>query len=370
MPTRPASFVLAFTLALAASGSAQAAAGLRGWPRLQGGETEPLCKQALALGRVVHRSTAANLNGVIEAPTDFPSANTFRRVEQDLTGGGGVSAEETVFSIQSKGVGLPTTLYWQSQERSGWRIAIADQPAGSQGDKFSTFFLRDNTQPGAVWDALSDAPPREGAPTPVTDGWYPPLVLRDRMSGADWLILQGESYTVLAPWVVLTPKTGATPLCEVAFRPPFKRATSPLPIAVRRLAAGLDDALGPGRDEGTLHPTARIRIAMSVAWANTALRPWAVADDAYNARAEVDAELARWAEGVPRRQAERAAIRAALAPAERALAGYYSRTYHVAPAKAAAMSRFALDVIYRGHFVFHRDEEPARASNPWPADVR
>jgi hypothetical protein len=40
--------------------------------------------------------------------------------------------------------------------------------------------------------------------------------------------------------------------------------------------------------EGTLQPTARIKNLVEQAWANAAMRPWALKRDPYNSRAEVD----------------------------------------------------------------------------------
>jgi len=80
--------------------------------------------------------------------------------------------------------------------------------------------------------------------------------------------------------------------------PDVKTAIDLLPSPVRKLAGLLDETLGSGQNEGTLQPTARQRIAVGHTWANIAVRPWVVQKSAYNTRAEVDANLKKWALGV------------------------------------------------------------------------
>jgi hypothetical protein len=189
------------------------------------------------------------------------------------------------------------------------------------------------------------------------------------------VLIRGEPYDVLGSWRVLTPEHGRAALCEVEFHPAFKASPSLLPAEVRRLAALFDDALGPGRDEGTLHPTAALRLGTSIEWANAAVRPWALSDNAYNSRADVEAGLDKWAEGVPKRAAVRAAIKAHWPMAEKALQRFYSDTYGVRPEVALQMARFALDTIYRGNFTFSRSstanpDDLPRPANPWPGSVR
>ena len=89
----------------------------------------------------------------------------------------------------------------------------------------------------------------------------------------------------------------------------------------------------------------------------------------------MDAGLDKWAEGVPKRAAVRAAISAHWPIAEEALQRFYSDTYGVRPDVALQMARFALDTIYRGNFTFSRSatanpDDLQRAANPWPANVR
>jgi hypothetical protein len=123
--------------------------------------------------------------------------------------------------------------------------------------------------------------------------------------------------------------------------------------AVRELAAALDEALGPGTGEGTLHQTAAVRDEVAREWANASLRPWALTDPPYNSRGEVDRGLAEWARGVAAREALLRRIKASYPAAERELARYYAARFERSPA-LAQLARTALDHMFRSYFVFSK----------------
>jgi len=103
-----------------------------------------------------------------------------------------------------------------------------------------------------------------------------------------------------------------------------------LPQPVSNLARKLDEALGPGNDEGTLQPTAWIRLGVQHLMANAALRPWALSEaDAYHTSREVDSGLVGWAKGNHARSRLYDEIRKAYPAAEKSLAANYATAYGV-----------------------------------------
>src|SRR5262249_23702326 len=129
------------------------------------------------------------------------------------------------------------------------------------------------------------------------DSWQRPWLIRDPATGAVVAIDTQHPAEVLADWIVYRNANGAPEAaCHIAFRPPVKRTRDLLPTArLRTLAALLDDILGvPARDEGTLQPTARIRVAAAQAWGNVALRPWAI-EEPHNSEQEITDGLKQWA---------------------------------------------------------------------------
>jgi hypothetical protein len=146
-----------------------------------------------------------------------------------------------------------------------------------------------------------------------------------------------------------------------------------LPAAVRRFAALADEALGPGKNEGTLRPTARIRGRLAHQWTTISERPWALTATPYNSREEVDAGLAVWAKGVPSRDRLLRQLRASLAPAEEELANYLGTRFAITERDAREFSAYAIDHMLRSHFTFHSDAGGYARNpsvTPWPASVR
>jgi hypothetical protein len=117
----------------------------------------------------------------------------------------------------------------------------------------------------------------------------------------------------------------------------------------------LDEALGPGTGEGTLHQSARIRTTVDKEWANAAQRPWALTSTPYNSRAEVDAGLREWARGNGARARLLRRIRALYPGAERDLAAYYARRRSGRSGSPSALARKALDHMFRTYFVFSKN---------------
>jgi hypothetical protein len=341
------------------------------WPRLTGERDNPQCQQAYRLATSAFHSTNTSLAWPIDAPKDLGSTFSVYRRTVDISGGDALANDPKTFSRvePTAAFGRPAPVFWQIEPRDGHRLAVVDQPSGWRGDRYSIYLLDATTPPDAV---LADAGREVGRRfSPILDEqWTPPLVLSDVRSGTVWFFNPGEPYPFLPEWRVHTVEKGTlrSP-CVVAFRPEMKTAVSLLPEPVRRLAASLDDALGPGADEGTLHPTARIRIDVAQGWANASLRPWAVSDHVYNTREQVEAGLRGWASGSSRRTAVYRAIQRDYPAAERALATYYERRFKLSSRQAHEQASYVADLMLRSYFFFHVVDAEGYAQgarNPWP----
>ncbi|MAG67701.1 MAG: hypothetical protein CMK74_17855 [Pseudomonadales bacterium] len=309
---------------------------------------EPVCEQVRQLAEAVYASTAPRLYAPQVLPEPFAGRWQLGALQADISAGaplhhGGVFVHESDAQGRDR--------YVTQANAQGQQLVVEQQPRGWQGDVYS-----------ARWRSLA-------APDALLleDSWRPPLVFTSDQGL--WLVTLGEPYQVLAPWRVFSADS-AQPACVLGFRPP----ASALPAAVDRLTALLDQALGPGLNEGTLQPTARIRLAAAHLLGNLAQRPWALdATAAYNRRATVDAALREWADQAPEHWLLLDKLDAHYAPAEQALADYYQKVFGAPDDDAQQMAAWVLDLLYRVWFVFPAAEsQPVSvpSSNPWPAHLR
>ena len=362
-------------LVLTVSAQAQAAAHGHGWPQLTGDTRNPVCRQAYRLAKAAFRSPAFQLQGPFAPSPDLGSTFSVYRAEADISGGDGLASDDKAFEA----ISLPEnggTLFWQRAPGGGARVAVLETHFNWQGDIYTTFVLPTSVSRDAlIQGAVRDHPGREIGIEPLFGGfrWNPPLVLTDMTSGVAWIIDLGEPYEALPDWRVFAVSGGtARSPCSIAFRPKVKSTVSLSPAAVRGFAASLDEALGPDADEGTLHPTARIRIAVANGWANAHVRPWAVVTGGYNSHEEVEAGLKLWAAGSKARTGIYRPIRAQYGPAGRAMAADYAQRFGLSPRDARAAGRFVIAAMFREYFTFHREAgEPVKPEpTPWPAGKR
>lgn len=362
-------------LLLAALALAGGPAEARFDPQIIGEAAHPQCRQALAMARQAFRSTSASLLWPIVAPEG--SRITLAPNVEELSGGDALTADPSVFDrIESDPLVYSFVIYWQREPSFGKRIAVVDRARGWRGDWFTVHLLAptvtvdrlskqvlDEASSGTTWGLFE--------PVLGDNRWLPPLFLKDGSSGMDWFIDRGNSWDVQADWAVYTiGDEGLNSACRVRFASP--KGLQRLPPAVRRLAALLDEALGPGNDEGTLQPTARIRGDVEDGWANAGSRPWALTDRPYNTRAEVERGLAEWTRHVPARKRVYRAIQRAYPEAERGLARYYVQNFGLSAEVARTFSRYAVDHMLRAYFVFPAGgfRYPGVEATVWPENVR
>ena len=321
-----------------------ASVALAGWgATVQGSEAS--CEQARQLAEAVYASSAPRLYAPQSLPEPFAERWQLGALQTDISAGAPLYHGDA-FERAPDALGR----YRYVAHLDGRQLIVEQRPRGWQGDVYSDLLRGANTP-----DTLL-----------LEDSWRPPLVFAD--DHGMWLVTQGEPYQVLSPWRVFS-ASGAQPACVLGFR----AHAGPLPAAVDRLTALLDEALGPGLNEGTLQPTARIRLAAAHLLGNLAQRPWALdAATAYNSRATVDAALREWADQAPEHRVLLDKLDAHYRPAEQALADYYQRVFGAPDDAARAMAAWALDLLYRVWFVFPAAEERVRvpSSNPWPAHLR
>ena len=327
-------------------------------PRLVGKVSDPGCGVALELATAAFKSESPSLYWPIAQPADGDAKVILRQNGLDISGGDAVDADPAQFTAiqQTLANYYSVTTFWAKQAPGGNRIAVVDQPHGWRGDRYAVYVLNTDAPPERLAAQLRPiAEGRDPAIAPLVDfQWSVPLVLHDRRSGKHWVIDRGEPSEVMPDWRVhIVSAAGPTQPCRVTFGLP-ESPLAGLPPAVRRLSEALDEALGPGNDEGTLQQTARIRITVAKDWANAALRPWALTDEPYNNRAEVAAGLAAWSRANSARTALLRRIYRLQPWAELALATYYQDRLRYSPASADKLSREVIDHMVRTYFVFSK----------------
>jgi hypothetical protein len=327
-------------------------------PKIVGKANDLNCRVALELATAAFKSDSSSLDWPIAQPASDVAKITLRQNDLDISGGQAVEADGAQFTAirQSLGDHYSVTTFWAKQSSGGNRLALVDQPHGWRGDLYAVYLLDAAVTPEMFAAQLRPiAEGRESVVAPLLGyQWSIPIILQNERSGEHWLIDRGEPGYVMPDWRVhVVSTTEESQPCRIDFglhQKPFGE----LPSAVRRLAAALDEALGPGNDEGTLQQTAGIRIAVHKAWANAALRPWALTDEPYNNPAEIAAGLASWSRANVARTALLHKIERARSSVEVALAAYYSTHLKYSTASARRLSRQAIDHMVRTYFVFSK----------------
>jgi hypothetical protein len=350
---RKAIEALAFTLVAAAVCPAIGKAA----PVLAGYRADPRCRQALEMARQAFDASSPSLQWPVPRVSRPGMKIILSQDREDISGGHALAADPAAFEAIRPGPAEGSAvIYRRKSAAAAAAYAVADMLFNWRGDEYSLYVLG----PGDLDRLTRQLTGRQSGPKDLlepalAETWTPPIVLAGGPAGSDWLIDRGASWDALADWQVHS--IGArhlTSLCRISFGLPKGGGLSRLPLEVRALAAAADEALGPGSDEGTLQPTAGIRISVARGWANAALRPWAVRNTPYNSRSEVDRGLDAWARLDSRRGALRDRIARTRRRAEIPLASYYAVHFGKNPASARRLSRAVLDTMLRSYFVFPR----------------
>lgn len=340
------------------------------------------CHVSYDMATAAFNATDAQLYWPIAAPDAHVATVALGRKAFDISGGDGLAVDSAVFTALPKpdNERIGTAIFWQRQPKGGKRVVVVETPHSWQGSRYTLFAVnaalaqedfidqhRAARRDGFSQNEASDLVPVLG------ERWQPPLIMRDSGSEALWFIDMGEPYLPLSNWTVyILGDAGFMAACEIDFKPNDIAGLAALPIATRRFAALLDEALGPSQNDGTLRPTARIRVAVRRNWTTLSARPWALTTLPYNSREEVNEALVNWAKVNASRADLLDQLIAAYDPAERALAAYYSETFELETDEASAFAAYATDHMFRRHFVFPSENRALRQPevSPWPDIVR
>jgi hypothetical protein len=330
-------------------------------PSIVGSATDVRCRVTLDMSKAAFNGRSFSLDWPIPAPAP-PARIILRQREADISGGNGIEADPSKFLTlhQSLAKDYATTIFWSRKAFAGKRLAIVDTPFNWRGDWYTTYLVGSDESPELFIRQLAAEEanrPAELKPVLGANRWNPPTVLTNGTDGSYWIIDRGEPYEAMPDWRVFVPtRAAAHSPCRISFGKNGERGLAHMPAAVRRLAAELDEALGPGTDEGTLQPTAAIRVTVARAWANAAVRPWALTAEPYNSRVKVERSLAEWAKASRVRAGLLSRIKHDYPAAHRALATYYATQSTHTPAEKTA-SR-VLDYMFRTYFVFPKASTP------------
>jgi len=335
-------------------------------PLSKGEVSRPQCIDAMKLANAMYASTAPRLFAPLEIPNEMQSSLILGASERDISGGD-VLQNGPEFEKLPRETGA---IYWETKATGGRRIVLENQRMGWRGDVYDLYLL----EPGVrktdfLGNIHKDSGDQLYLPV-IAMAWRPPLVFQDNQRGTKWFIDVGHPAEVLGGWKVYTTQS-LRPVCSIAFHAEGATSSELLPQPVSNLARKLDEALGPGNDEGTLQPTAWIRLGAQHLMANAALRPWALSEaDVYNTRQDVDSGLVAWAKGNHARNRLYDDIRKEYPAAEKSLAAYYATAFGLQGRKSEEVAKWVLDLMFRSYFVFQRQEDRPRdrgtPTNPWP----
>lgn len=326
-------------------------------PSIVGSSADIQCRVALQMAKAAFDGRSFSLHWPIPTPTP-PARIILRQREADISGGNGIEADSSEFLTlhQPEGKDYTPTVFWSRQAFAGKRLVIVDEPFNWRGDRYTTYLVGSNETPELLTRELAASEanrPTALKPLLGDNRWNPPTVLTSGTGSPYWIIDRGEPYEVMPDWRVFVPTARAAHSpCEISFGMNGKSGLAHMPAAVRKLAAELDQALGPGTGEGTLQQTAAIRVTVAQAWANAAIRPWALTAEPYNSRAEVERGLADWAKSSRSRARLLGRIKHDYPVAQRALATYYATHSSQRPAHTTAAR--VLDYMFRTYFVFSK----------------
>lgn len=343
----------------------QATVALASLPSASGDISRPECIDAMELARAMFQSPAQRLYAPLTIPKSFRNTLVLGAYELDISGGNALTSTEDFEKIPYSN----RNIYWAKETNGALRVVVRELAHGWHGDKYDLYLLEAAvTKDDFLNNMISSA--RSAAYQPVvSDTWRPPLVFQNPQHKEKWFIDVGQPYQILSDWRVYSSKKRHA-ICTIAFSPPGNDVAEPLPRPVRKFARKLDEALGPGNDEGTLQQTARTRLDTKHVLANAALRPWALVDgDAYNSRSEVDAGLKAWAKVNGSRRRLYSEILREYPAAKQSLAAYYAREFGLPPQKAQKAAAWSLDLVFRSFFVFPNGSDYFRyngvTTNPW-----
>jgi hypothetical protein len=325
------------------------------WPQITKASDASSCRQALVVATRAFASSAPKLSDA--APLILrdkkPALGIVLAPDGGAAEGGGFIVDEQAIEAKDAPGGALKALFLQRVPVGGFRLVVSRQKMNWQGDWYGLYVADSALDADKLTDVLSPEKVT-GARIVFDRAWQQPWLIRDPDSGVIVGIDTQHPAGFLDDWIVYKASGASIAVaCHIAFRPPAERAAQLPPAGVlRELAALLDTIVGvPAQDEGTYHATDRVRLAALQAWANAALRPWAMAEP-YNSPVEIEHGLKAWSRKSAAFAAQHRRMQALYPRALAALAAHYRATLRRPPAEAAALAKRVLDRAVGAHFVF------------------
>ena len=342
------------------------------WPRLDTGNSDFHCKEALKIAKYAFQSQLHSLALLRELPADNKNTIILSRHADDISGGGALNIKEGYFDIvdaDDKDI-RRHNIFWQKADKGKVRLVLDEYPVGWRGDMYSLYVVNEDISQD-TFKAIYANKSNPDLTVLIKDSWNPPLIMESPDKGI-WGISMGQPYEFLSKWkVIIQSEEGIKSPCTIHFRPNVEDSLLLLPKSVEKLGNFLLDTIGDGKDEGTLQPTAHLKIWVQNIWANAALRPWAINREAYNTRAEVDEALSKWAKNDKSFTALYNEIYALYPTAQEDLAAYYSERFKLPSQQAKKLAIYIMDIALRSHYSFHSEDENSYFrfkgvnKNPW-----
>lgn len=342
------------------------------WPKISGNIASQECSDADHLAKTMFNSLSPRLYAPVIIPDGMHSKIVLGASSLDISGGEALEEDKEQFEkVHQPGDHSVRSIYWSAHTENGVRIVVKETSAGWRGDVYSLYLIgADVTQIDFLKDVKNNfSNPKYAAL--FSGAWRPPLIFRTKSSKKTWFIDVNDPSQILADWNIYQGTLSGFQLsCTVKFRPEITKAENLLPQSVSRLSHLLDETIGPGNDEGTLQPTARLRLNVQHIWANAALRPWALSEsDIYNSRDEVDAGLLAWSQGGPTYRRVYKEILRSYPIAESSLGKYYQKQFLLSEKKARRLAKWVLDIAFRSNYAFSNGGDYFRYdnvnTNPW-----
>lgn len=366
-------------VALTAAGYSQQLNAQTG-PKLIGDGARAECRIAFDLAKATFASTNPNLLWPILLPEGTEASIVLSRGGDDISGGLPLYADATAFDrVEYRPGSANSFVYWQRETNGGRRLVVVQDEFNWRGAWYYLFDVEGSLSQSDFILAYTSARRSNlsslvvGVPVLGDNRWQPPIILGNPQTKDVWVLDQGERGNGLTSWsVYVSSLEGMNSPCQIEFANAETVGLKKLPRSVRNFAALLDEALGPGTNEGTLNQTGAIRFRVAQSWAVLTERPWALVGEPHNSRKQVDDALIEWGRSVPARMKLHKELGKTYDVAQRELAVFLVANFAISQKQAEFFSAYAMDHMLRTYFVFQIEDEEKRVSfgNPWPPDIR
>lgn len=343
-------------------------------PKIFGNITSPECSSAFRLAKSMFKSTAPRLYAPLKIPNNMNSELVLGTSALDISGGNVLEANEKQFKkIPKIGYSAPLNIYWGIKILHGKRIVVEESFRNWQGDRYLLYLLDSIvTQDDFSKNAQLRAEYGKSSYLAfIEETWRPPLIFLEKKNQKLWFVTVGEPFEILADWNVYKQTThGFKRNCTVRFHPKAKNTIAILPNTIQTFIRLLNKTLGSGANEGTLHPTMRIRLNVQHVWANAAIRPWSLSEsDVYNSTEEIKSGLLEWSKQSSAEQQIYKKILQLYPLTEKELGRFYMRQFHLPQKKAKHLANWVLDIAFRKNYIFSNGGKYFRYdninTNPW-----